>query len=188
MANANTANGFQYLRGCDPFRRSIASFIKLVGVGTGIAAWDVVHEVAGSSLSDDKGAIEPFGTGTPGTTVPLGVALSQGAASTRTRHHVIVDPAAEYHAADDGDTDGIGYADLNKNANVNPAAFTSIASTQYKSGHTIDESSINTAAARDLRIFGRYQLPTGNDIGSNYVRGIVRFNTSRHGGGTVAGV
>lgn len=179
--NVDSPNGFQYsslFQGHPPL---IEIFEKQVGYGTAIFQCDVVKQIAGVS-GFNKAPIEAFGT--PGTLIPLGVSQNYGAVSTRTRHSVIVDPMARYHAQDDGDTDGLVAADMGLNALVSLGA----GSTQTGfSGHEIDEAGIATSAtATDLHLLGLFPM-IGNDFGSSHVRVIVTFNRIRRAQNT-AGV
>jgi len=172
MANVNNPTGFEFHSSPGPFPPRTRTLIKLVGVGTAIFINDVVHRLAGTSLTEGHDAVEPFGTGTPGTTIPGGVALNYGAASTRTRHSVIVDDNAEYHAQDDGDSTGLAATNIGQNANVVATAGNA---TTFQSKHQIDGSTANTTNSLDLYLIAL--LPrSGNDFGSDFVRTICRFN------------
>jgi hypothetical protein len=173
MANRDNPNGFQFLSIGRPYPPRIRTFIKLAAVATAIFQNDVVHEVDGASGSGEAAAVEPFGTGTPGTTIPLGVALNYGPTLTKTRHHVIVDKDAEYVAQDDGDTDGLALTDMGKRTNVSTGAGSTL--TGY-SGHEIDEATVHASAARDLLLLRLYPDPL-NAFGSSHARVIVKFRS-----------
>ena len=174
MANVDYANGFQYSSLGVSAPPIIGVYEKQSSQGTAIFRNDVVHAIAGVT-GFNKPPIEPFGTGTPGTTIPLGVALDYGAASTRTPHHVIVDPFARYHAQDDDDTDGLVAANMGLNALVSTGAGST--TTEF-SGHEIDEAGIATSAtATDIHLIGLYPHPE-NAFGE-HARIIVSFNRAR---------
>ncbi len=175
--NVDAPHGFHYVSINNPYPPLTRVYEKQSSQGTAIFQYDVVHQIAGVS-GFDKAPIEPFGTGTPGTTIPLGVAKNYGAASTRTRHSVIVDPRAEYEAQDDGDTDGLVAANMGLNALVSVGAGSTL--TGY-SGHEIDEAGIATSAtATDLKLLGLFPI-IGNAFGSAHVRVLVKFNRLREG-------
>lgn len=171
MANVNAPHGFQYVSVNRPYPPLTRTFLKQAGQATAIFQNDVVHEIAGVT-GFDAAPIEPFGTGTPGTTIPLGAALNYGPASTKTRHHVIVDNDAEFEAQDDGDVDGLAAANMGLNALVSTGAGSTI--TGY-SGHQIDEAGVTTSAtAADLKLLRLYPDPN-NAFGSKYVRVLCKF-------------
>jgi hypothetical protein len=170
MANQDAPNGFQYHSLHSSRPPVTETFIKLSSVGTAIFKNDVVHEVDGASGSENAAAIEPFGTGTPGTTIPLGVTVDFGAANLKTRHHVITEIKTYYHAQDDADTDGLALADMGKRTNVSVGAGST--TTKY-SGHEIDETTVHASAARDLLLLRLLPIPN-NAFGANS-RVIVRF-------------
>lgn len=180
MANVDAPHGFAYLSMGRAHPPRTRYYDKLSTQGTAIFQQDVVHAIAGVA-GHDKPPIEPFGTGTPGTTIPLGVAQDYGAASTATRHHVIIDTDAEYEAQDDGDTDGIPDTAAGLNANVSTGAGSTL--TGY-SGHEIDEAGINVSASRDLHLVGLFP-DVNNATGSSHVRWIVKFNHLRMAENTV---
>lgn len=176
MSNVDAPHGFAHVSNDGPYPPRIRTFQKLVGVATAIFQHDVVHAVGGKN-------IEPFSTGTPGTTVPLGIALTRGAASTASRHSVLIArPDVEFEAQDDNDTDGIIEANLNKNANINTGAGSAI--TGF-SGHEIDEASIAATATLDLKLIKLFAYPN-NEFGP-HARIVVTFNKCRENPGT-AGV
>jgi hypothetical protein len=170
MANVDNPHGFQYVsKGC-PYPPLVRTYEKQVGQATAIFQNDVVHQIAGVT-GFNKAPIEPFGTGTPGTTIPLGASLNYGAALTRTRHHVIVDTQAEFEAQDDDDTDGLVAANMGLNALVSTG--TGSATTGF-SGHEIDEAGIVTSAtAADVKLIGLY--PDPNNVFGEHARILCKF-------------
>jgi len=182
MANLDNPQGFAFTSLNNPNPPDTKQYIKLVGVGTAIFQQDVVFHAASSSLSEGKGAITPLGT--PGTTIIMGVAQNRGAASLKTRHHVIVDPRAEFIAQDDGDTNGVGVTEANYNANVSLGAGS--ATTGF-SGHEIDEATLAVTATLDLQLIGLAPdvSAVGNAFGSSHVRMICKFHNARFGGASV---
>lgn len=182
MANVDNPTGFAFTSLNNPNPPDTKRYVKLVGVGTAIFQQDVVFQAASSSLSEGKGAITPLGT--PGTTIIMGVAQNRGAASSKTRHDVIVDPRAEFIAQDDGDTNGVGATEANYNANTSLGAGN--ATTGF-SGHEIDEASLAVTGALDLVLIGLAPDPSavGNAFGSSHVRMICRFHNARLAYGSV---
>ena len=172
MANRDAASGFEFHSSPGPFPGRSRTYVKLVGTGTAIFIGDVVHFKAGTSLSEGKPVVEPLGTGTPGTTIIGGVALDYGAASTKTRHTVIVDENAEYHAQDDGDNTGIAATNIGQNANVVANAGST---TTFYSGHEIDGSTAAVTSTLDVYLVGILPRPD-TAFGSDFVRTICRFN------------
>lgn len=173
MPNVDAPNGLIYSsinQGHPPLTRT---FIKLAAVGTAIFQNDVVHELNGATGSENAAAIEPWGTATPGTTIPLGVAINYGAVSSRTRHHVIVDPGAEYHAQDNDDTDGLVLADMGQRINVEAGVGSAL--TGY-SGHELDESSLHASNAKDVLLLRLWPDPL-NAFGE-HARIIVKFRAT----------
>jgi hypothetical protein len=181
MANVDNPTGFAFTSLNNPNPPDTKRYIKLVGVAQAIYQQDVVFQAASSTLSEGKGAITPIGT--PGTTVIMGVAQNRGVASLKTRHHVIVDPRAEFIAQDDGDTDGVGATQANDNANVSLGTGSDV--TGF-SGHEIDEASIAVTATLDLQLIALAPdiSAVGNAFGSSHVRMICKFHNARFGGAT----
>lgn len=182
MANVDNPNGFSFTSLNNPNPPDTKNYIKLVGVGTAIFQQDVVFHAASSTLTEGKSGITPLGT--PGSTIIVGVAQNRGAASTRTRHSVIVDPRAEYIAQDDGDTNGVDATQAGLNANTSLGAGS--ATTGF-SGHEIDEATIAADATFDLQLIGLAPdvSAVGNAFGSSHVRMICRFLNSRFSTGQV---
>jgi hypothetical protein len=151
---------------------------KLAGYGTALFIHDVVTRVAAGV----KYSMCISAAITPGTTPIAGVNLTYGAASSPTEH-VIIPAAGEqvFEAQDNGDTDGIGFADLNKNFNVELNAGN--ASTKV-SGHEIDESTIAVTATLDGKLTGIWRTAS-NLIGSSFVRAEVIFNNKQFANQTV---
>lgn len=155
MANADNPHGFApLLVNLGGGRSVIQEFTKDVDETTAIFRNDLVNREA-------DGNIAPGGT--PGTTTYTGVALNHGAASTVTQHSVVISPDALFEGQDNNDTDGIAAADLGLNAN---AEFNGGDANTLLSGHEIDESTVNTSAARDLKMLNLYNVPD-NAHGAN---------------------
>ncbi len=156
MANADSPHGFQYVTMNRAFPPTTRVYEKQAADPVAVFQNDVVHQIAGVS-GFNKAPIESFESGTPGTTIPLGVAQNYGPASTRTRHHVIVDILAEFEAQDDDSTDGLVAANMGLNALVslgNGSTLTGF------SGQEIAEAGIATSAtACDLKMIGLYPDP-----------------------------
>lgn len=156
MSNRDNPHGFQYLSVNRPYPPLTRTFFKQVGEALAIFQNDVVHQLAGVT-GFDAAPIQAFGGGTPGTSIPLGVAINYGPASTKTRHHVIVDNDAEFEAQDDADTDGLAAANMGLNALVSTGAGSTL--TGY-SGHEIDEAAISTSATgNDLKLLRLFPAP-----------------------------
>jgi hypothetical protein len=173
MANSDNPYGLQYMSMNRGFPPRIRTHIKIATYGTAIFQNDAVHEVNGAATSDPAAAIEPWASATPGTTIPLGVALNYGAASTKTRHHVIVDPDAEYHAQDNDDTDGFVIADMGQRCNIEANAGST---TTGFSGHELDESTLHVSDAKDVLLLRLYPDPL-NAFGE-HARIIVKFRAT----------
>jgi hypothetical protein len=174
LANTDNPHGFAFHSSPGPYPPRTRTYIKLVGTGTAIFINDVCHFKAGTSASEDGAVVEPFGTGTPGTTIPGGVALNYGAVSTKTRHSVIVDDNAEYEAQDDGDSiTGLPTTAAGQNANV--IATAGDAAVDLYSNHQIDGSSAAVTGSLDLYLIRKLPI-ADNAFGSDFVRFICRFN------------
>lgn len=119
---------------------------------------------------------------TPGTTLYDGVNLNYGAASTLTDHLVIVSPDAVYECQDNDDSDGLAFADMGLNCDLELNAGST---TTYISGHELDESSANTTNSLDVHLHKKLDIPT-NDYGEHAII-VVTFNKHRLAPG-VAGV
>lgn len=170
MANRDNPNGLMYSSLNRPFPPLIRTFIKLAAYGTAIFQNDAVHEVNGAAGSENAPAIEPWASATPGTTIPLGVAINYGPLSTKTRHHVIVDRDAEYHAQDNDDTDGFVLADMGQRANIEAGAGSTV--TGF-SGHELDESTLHASAARDVLLLRLW--PDPDNVFGEHARILVKF-------------
>lgn len=180
MANSNNPFGFQYLtmnKGFPPLTRV---FDKLSTLATAIFQQDLCHRVAGV-IAHPRGVVEPFGTGTPGTSIILGVAMHYSAASTAAPVHVMVDPAAEYVAQATG-TLGLLEADMGLNANMLANAGSTL--TGF-SKHVVNETGIATTSSLDMHLLRIF--PDVLNAAGPYARVIVRLNKNREGIGT-AGV
>lgn len=174
MANADNPTGFLYSSIHQPHPPVHKVYEKQVGLAQAIYQGDVVHAIAGVATFH-KPPIEPFITGTPGTTIPLGVANHWSQASKRARVSICVDLRAEFVAQDDGATDGINAVDLGKNANVATQAGNDL--TKF-SKYEIGEASIGTSSALDLHIIEFWEDPIFNAFGLN-CRVLVTFNKAR---------
>jgi hypothetical protein len=172
MANRDNPHGFR------PLMRTLsggpgAAMLgahKLVGYGTALYIHDLITRVASGTkyTSAISAAI------TPGTTVISGVNMTYGAASTATDHQII--PAAGYQvfeAQDNKSTDGIGVADINKNANAELNAGNTVTKI---SGHEINESTIAVTNTLDLKIVGIFRSPDNLIDASGWVRAEVIIN------------
>lgn len=175
MSNVDNPNGFQYLtmnRGFPPRTRI---YDKLSTLNTAVFQNDVCHQVAGVS-GHDMAPVEPFGTGTPGTTIPLGVAAHYSAAAVAARVHIYVDPDAEYVAQDNAAVDGITGGNMGLNANVEANAGSVL---NGFSGHEINETGIATTSSFDLHLLRRFPDPS-NAFGA-HCRVICKLNKNREG-------
>jgi hypothetical protein len=182
MPNPNNPNGFQFVTVFRPMPPRIRKFIKVVGTTVAIFQNDVVYAAGGAS-GETKSPIKSFADGaTPGTTLPVGVALDFGSASKRTQHHVIVDFESDFVAQDNDGTTGILGTDLNKNANVDPTGVAGSSLTGF-SGNQIDKSTVNVSASRDLLLIQLWP-DVNNAFGPN-ARVICRFNREREVPGSV---
>lgn len=174
MANRDNPHGFRPLMrslGGGPGAATLPAH-KLAGYGTALFIHDAVTRVAAGT----KYSMAISAAITPGTTPIEGINLTYGAASTATDHVIIPCAGAQvFEAQDNGDTDGIGFADVNKNANIELNAGN--ASTKL-SGHEIDESTIAATNTLDIKLVGIWRTAT-NLIGSSFVRAEVIFNRSQ---------
>ena len=172
MANRDNPHGFRPLMralGGGPGAAMMGAH-KLVGYGTALFIHDVITRVA-SGLKYTQAISAAI---TPGTTTIAGVNMNWGAASTATDHMIV--PAAGYQvfeAQDNKDTDGVGFADVNKNFNVE---FNAGNTTTKISGHEIDESTINTTNTLDGKIVGIFRSPDNLIDASGWVRAETIFN------------
>ena len=183
MANRNNPHGFR------PLMRTLAGgpgaaamgAHKLAGYGTALFMYDCITRVA----SGTKYTQAISAAITPGTTPIAGVNMIYGAASTAT-DHLIIPAAGEqvFEAQDNKSTDGIGFADLNKNANVSLGTGNTVTKI---SGHVIDEATIATTNTLDLKIVGIFRSPDNLIDASGYVRAEVVFN-NRQLANQVAGI
>ncbi len=170
MPNVDNPNGLQYSSINRPFPPLTRTFIKLAAYGVAIFENDVVLGVAGATGSENNQAIESWAAATPGTSIALGVARNYGPVSTKTRHHVIVDKDAQYHAQDNDDTDGITLADIGKRANVEAGAGSTL--TGF-SGHELDESTVHASSYRDVLLLGLWGDPL--NVFGEHARILVKF-------------
>lgn len=172
MANVDNPNGLHYCSWNRPYPPLTKLFVKLAAVTTGIFKNDAVHEVNGATGSGIAGALEPWGTATPGTTIPLGVAIDHAPASTRSVHHVITDKNAEYHAQDNDDTDGLVLADMGQRINIEAGAGNTV--TKF-SGHELDESSLHASDAKDVLLLRLLDVP--DNVFGEHARIVVKFRS-----------
>lgn len=149
MANDNRPHGLESTQLSQPYPEFIEPFVKVVGASLAIFKNDVVYEVDGTTGSEDAPAIQAFGSGTPGTTIPLGVAVNYGAALSKTRHDIITSPYTRYEAQDNGSTDGFALADMGQRCNILASAGSTVTEL---SGHLLDEASLHATATRDVRL------------------------------------
>lgn len=175
MANRDNPHGFK------PTMRSLhggpgAATLpahKLVGYATGLFIHDAVCRVAAGV----KYSMAISAAITPGTTPIAGVNLTYGAPSLATDHVIIPAAGAQvFECQDNKDTDGVGFADLNKNANIELNAGN--ASTKM-SGHELDESTINTTNTLDMKIVGVWRTANNLIDASGFVRVEIIFNRSQ---------
>lgn len=93
-------------------------------------------------------------------------------AGVETEHVVIISPSATYVIQDNNDTDGVAFADLGLNGDIEFNAGTG-----QKSGHELDESTLATTGTLDVHVLSLFKTPD-NDFGAN-ARVIVAFNAHR---------
>lgn len=170
MSNSDRPHGLESTQLAQPYPEFIEPFVKLVGYGTAIFKNDVVYEVDGAAGSGDAPAIQAWGSATPGTTIPLGVACNYAPTLTRSTHEVITSPFTRYEAQDNSDTDGFVLADMGQRANIEANAGST---TTELSGHELDESTLHATSTRDVRLHRLLGLPD-NDFGP-WSRIIVSF-------------
>ena len=155
MANTDRPHGLRPLMttlgGGPPV---IKEYSKDASENTAIFIWDIVNMEADGNIEANSA--------TPGTTRFLGVSLNHGAASTLTKHLVVISPDAIFEAQDNNDTDGIAAADIGLNANVELNAGST---TTLVSGHEIDESTADTTNTLDLKLLALHEVPD-NAFGS----------------------
>jgi hypothetical protein len=175
MANRDNPHGFKPTMRClsgGPGAATMSAH-KLSGYGTALFIHDAVTRVAaGVKYSQAISAAI-----TPGTTPIAGVNLTYGAASALTDHVII--PAAGgqvFECQDNKDTDGVGIADINKNANIELNAGN--VTTKY-SGHELDESTIAGTNTLDAKIVGVWRSPDNLIDASGFVRVEIIFNRSQ---------
>jgi hypothetical protein len=163
MANVDNPFGFRHLYkqgGGSPW---VQHLNKLVGYGTALFVGDVVYQVnSGRDIQH---------VGTPGTTLPSGVNLMYGAASTATVHTVIVDPLSVFIAQCDG---SLVEADMGLNANV--ILGTGNAAT-LQSGDEIDNSTEAVTGTLDVHLLQKHPVPN-NEYGANVILQVT-FNIHR---------
>lgn len=174
MANRDNPHGLRpcarTIEGGEPL---IEYFSKDASEATAFFIWDVVNRETDGYLADG---------GTPGTTTYTGVNLNYGAGATVTEHAVIVSPGAVYVAQDNADTDGFALADMGLNCNLE---FNAGSTTTLISGHELDESTVQTTAALDVKLHKLWDVPD-NAFGAN-ADIVVTINASRFNA-VVAGV
>lgn len=170
MSNNDRPHGLEHTQLAQPYPEFIEPFRKLAAYGTAIFRNDVVYEVDGATGSEDAPAIQAWGSGTPGTTIPLGVACDYGPASTGTRHEIITSAHTRYEAQDNNDTDGFVLADMGQRCNIEAGAGST---TTELSGHELDESTLHASSTRDVRLHRLLGVPD-NAFGS-WSRIIVSF-------------
>jgi|SRR5271168_2123102 len=183
MANVNNPFGFAYVSMYQGHPPRMREFPKVVADATAIFQNDVVMENTGVAATPTP-PISSFAEGTPGTTIPLGVAQSYGAASTATRHMVCVDYETYWVAQDNDPTTGILGTNIGKNANVDPTGVAGSVTTGF-SGNQIAISGIATTNSLDLHLISLF--PDVNNAFGPHARVIVRFNKMREMG-QIAGV
>lgn len=151
MANPNNPHGFQYVSIARPTPPLTRTYTKLSSFTVGIFQNDVVWQQRGTSGFPTQ--IKSFSDGaTLASTVPLGVALNYGGASTQTKHHVISDVDQEFEAQDDDGTTGIVETDIELNAHI--AIGSGGSTTTGFSSHQIDKSGATGVPA----VTSTYQL------------------------------
>lgn len=164
MANVDNPHGLSPLmRTLSGGPVVIETFSKLVGYGTAIFRNDVVIRVASGDIQ-----------ACTASDVPSGVSLNYSAASTAADHMVVISPQALYEAQDNNDTDGIAFADLGFNADLE---FNAGSATTQISGHEIDESTAGTGATLYVHLLKLLAVPD-NAYGS-YARIEIVFNKHR---------
>lgn len=182
MANVDNPHGFAFvnLGGSDGHPPRTRLYSHLASYSVAIFRNDVVYQPAGVAATDPP-PVKPLGDGgTPGTTVPLGVARQYIPASTFGLCEVIVDQRAEYEAQDDDDTDGFVAENMGLNALVSTGAGSTL--TEF-SGHEIDEAAIDTDTDNDVHLLRLYKDPK-NAFGA-HARILCRFMRLREGLNTV---
>jgi len=174
MANNDNPHGLRPLGrvigGGEP---EILGFDKDASEAAAIFMWDAVNQEADGNIEANSA--------TPGTTLYTGVSLNYGAASTLTRHLVMVSPNALFEAQDNNDTDGFAAADAGLGCNIELNAGST---TTQVSGHELDES---TAAASSLDVKLLELLDVPDNAYGAFSRWVIQFNKHRFAYGT-AGV
>jgi len=175
MANRDNPHGLRplmrTLSGGNPF---VQEMDKDAAEGTAIFQWDAVNREADGNIE--------AASATPGTTLYSGVSLNYGAASTLTKHLVVVSFDAIFEAQDNGETDGFAAADMGLNVNLELNAGN--ANTTL-SGHELDESTAAVTNTLDVKLLQLLTVPD-NAYGA-WGRYEVVFNKHRMAPG-VAGV
>jgi len=163
MSNVDNPHGLRSLmRTLSGGLPLIEEFDKAVGYGTAIFMNDAVNRAADNSIE---------ASATPGTTLYSGVSLNYGAASTATKHQVIVSPDALFEAQADG---SLALADMGLNANLILGAGST---TTLQSGHEINSATEAVTASLDVHLLHKLNVPD-NDYG-DYVRVEIVFNKHR---------
>lgn len=177
MANVDSPHGLAVLRrrGGGPLETEV--FKKLVGDGVAMCKGDVCRQAAGDATF---GPVITSGLTTPGTTLATGIALNYSPASTAADIWVWTDWDAVFEMQDNNDTDGFTAANNGLNGNIECTA-----STGKTSAHELDESTIATSAARDVKCVALFAA-IDNAYGS-WARVECQWNQHRKGYG-VAGV
>lgn len=171
MPNVDNPHGLRPLYRLGGGNPAVEEFDKVVGYGTAIFIHDAVNRVADGSIEVSA---------TPGTTLWSGVALNHGAASTATKHLVLVDPSMVFEAQDNDDTDGLAAEDMGLNINIEKGAGSA---TTKISGHELDESTLDVTNSLDLHVLKLLAVPD-NDYGE-HARVEVMFNKHRLAPGVV---
>jgi hypothetical protein len=164
MANENAPFGLRSLYTLHGGPPQTELFTKVVGYGTRLFPGDVVNRVADGSIEKSI---------TPGTTLITGVNLSDGAASTATRHIVIVDSQAVFAAQGDG-SGSLDAADEGLNANL---VLTAGDAVRNRSKHQIAESTKQTTNTLDVKLLKLLKVPD-NEYGA-YARFEILINKHR---------
>lgn len=177
MANSDNPHGLAVLRrrGGGPLETEV--FKKLVGDAVAMCKNDVCRQAAGDATF---GPVITAGLTTPGTTLATGIALNYSAALLAADIWVWTDWDVVFEMQDNNDVDGFTAANNGLNANIECTA-----STGKTSAHELDESTLATTAARDVKTVGLF--PAIDNAYGSFARVECVFNQHRKGYG-VAGV
>ncbi len=173
MANPNFPFGFQYLtsnKGMPPRTRIYDKLNTVIAIFQN----DVCHQVAGVT-GHDMAPVEPLGTGTPGTSILLGVSAHYSQTLTAARMHIYVDPDSEY-VAQATNTLGLTAANMGLNANIVTTAGDTL--TGF-SKHTINETGVAVTSTFDVHLLRRFPDPS-NAFGPA-AKIICKLNKNREG-------